>query len=43
MDPGEVSGHSLRATTRHKSMTVLRWYIREGTLFSENAAAPVGL
>lgn len=30
-------------TTGHKSMTVLRRYIREGNLFNENAAAAVGL
>ena len=28
---------------RYKSMTVLRRYIREGNLFSENAAAAIGL
>lgn len=33
----------IAATTRHKSMTVLRRYIREGDLFRENAAAAVGL
>jgi hypothetical protein len=26
-------------TTGHKSMTVLRWYIREGDMFRENAAS----
>jgi hypothetical protein len=31
------------ATTGHKSMTVLRRYIREGNLFNENAASAVGL
>jgi hypothetical protein len=30
-------------TTGHKSMTVLRRYIREGNLFNENAASAVGL
>ena len=30
-------------TTGHKSMTVLRRYIREENLFNENAAAAVGL
>ena len=30
-------------TTGHKSMTVLRRYIREGDMFRENAAAAVGL
>jgi hypothetical protein len=29
--------------TGHKSMTVLHRYIREGSLFRENAAARVGL
>jgi hypothetical protein len=31
------------ATTGHKSITVLRGYIRDGSLFTENAAAAVGL
>jgi hypothetical protein len=30
-------------TTGHKSMTVLRRYIREGAMFRENAASAVGL
>lgn len=30
-------------TTGHKSMTVLRRYIREGNSFNENAASAVGL
>jgi hypothetical protein len=30
------------ATTGHRSMTVLRRYIREGNLFNENAASAVG-
>jgi hypothetical protein len=30
-------------TTAHKSMTVLRRYIREGDIFRENAASAVGL
>ena len=38
-----VSERAIAATTGHKSMTVLRSYIREGTLFTENAAAAVGL
>jgi hypothetical protein len=29
--------------TRHRSLTTLRRYIREGSLFRENAAAKVGL
>jgi hypothetical protein len=29
--------------TGHKSMVVLRRYIREGSLFRENAAARIGL
>jgi len=29
----------IAATTGHKSMTVLRGYIRDGSLFTENAAA----
>jgi hypothetical protein len=33
----------IAATTGHKSMTVLRRYIREGNLFNENAASAVGL
>jgi len=38
-----VSERAIAATTGHKSMTVLRGYIREGSLFTENAAAAVGL
>jgi integrase len=38
-----VSERAIAATTGHKSMTVLRGYIRDGTLFTENAAAAVGL
>lgn len=33
----------IAATAGHKSMTVLRRYIREGNLFNDNAAAAVGL
>ena len=29
-------------TTRHKGTAMLRRYIREGSLFTENAAAKVG-
>ena len=38
-----VSERAIAATTGHKSMTVLRGYIRDGSLFTENAAAAVGL
>ena len=38
-----VQERVIALTTGHKSMTVLRRYIREGKLFSENAAAAVGL
>lgn len=38
-----VSERVIAQTTGNKSMTVLRRYIREGNLFSENAAAAVGL
>jgi integrase len=38
-----VSERVIAMTTGHKSMTVLRSYIRAGSLFSENAAAAVGL
>ena len=38
-----VSERAIAATTGHKSMTVLRGYIRDGSLFKENAAAAVGL
>jgi integrase len=38
-----VSERAIAATTGHKSMTVLRGYIRDGNLFNENAAAAVGL
>jgi integrase len=33
----------IAAQTGHKSMTVLRGYIREGNIWRENAAAEVGL
>jgi hypothetical protein len=32
-----VSERAMAATTGHKSMTVLRGYIRDGSLFTENA------
>ena len=38
-----VSERVIAQTTGHRSMTVLRRYIRSGSLFSENAAAAVGL
>ena len=38
-----VQERVIAQTTGHKSMTVLRRYIREGSLFNENAAAAVGL
>jgi integrase len=38
-----VQERVIAATTGHRSMTVLRRYIRDGNLFSENAAAAVGL
>jgi site-specific recombinase XerD len=38
-----VSERAIAATTGHKSMAVLRGYIRDGSLFTENAAAAVGL
>jgi integrase len=52
--PGDYAGHSLRAgagvperaimaQTGHRSLATLRKYIREGSLFLENAAAKVGL
>jgi site-specific recombinase XerD len=38
-----VQARVIAQTTGHKSMTVLRRYIREGDMFRENAAAAVGL
>jgi site-specific recombinase XerD len=38
-----VQERVIAQTTGHKSMTVLRRYIREGSLFNENAASAVGL
>lgn len=38
-----VSERVIAQTTGHRSMTVLRRYIRTGSLFTENAAAAVGL
>lgn len=38
-----ASERAIMAQTGHRSVTTLRRYIREGTLFRENAAAQVGL
>ena len=38
-----VSERLIMRQTRHRSLTTLRRYIREGSLFRENAAAKVGL
>jgi hypothetical protein len=38
-----VQERVIAQTTRHKLMTVLGRYIREGDMFRENAAAAVGL
>jgi len=38
-----VSERAIMAQTGHRSVTMLRKYIREGSLFLENAAAKVGL
>lgn len=38
-----VSERAIMAQTGHKSLTTMRKYIREGSLFLENAAAKVGL
>ena len=38
-----VSERVIQGQTRHKSLLVLRRYIRDGSLFRENAAAKVGL
>src|SRR5580698_10102171 len=37
-----VQERVIAQTTGHRSMTVLRRYIREGNLFNENAASAVG-
>jgi integrase len=39
----DVPERVIAQQTGHKSMTVLRRYIRSGSLFRENAAARVGL
>jgi len=38
-----VSERAIMAQTGHRSLIVARGYIREGSLFRENAAAAVGL
>ena len=38
-----VSERAIMAQTGHRSLATLRKYIREGSLFLENAAAKVGL
>jgi len=38
-----VSERAIMAQTGHKSLAMVRRYIREGTLFTDNAAAAVGL
>ncbi len=38
-----ASERSIQDQTGHKSLTILRRYIRDGSLFRENAAATVGL
>jgi integrase len=38
-----VSERSIQEQSGHKSLTVMRRYIRDGSLFRENAAAKVGL
>lgn len=38
-----VTERAIMAQTGHRSLTTLRKYIREGSLFLENAAARVGL
>jgi len=39
----DVPERVIALQTGHKSMAILRRYIREGSLFRENAAAAVGL
>ncbi len=38
-----VSERAIMAQTGHKSLPVVRKYIRSGSIFRENAAAEVGL
>lgn len=40
---GGATERAIMAQTGHKSLAVMRRYIRDGTLFSENAAAKTGL
>jgi integrase len=40
---GEASERAIMAQTGHKSVNMVRRYIRDGSLFRENAAAKVGL
>jgi len=39
----DVPERAIMAQTGHRSLATLRKYIREGSLFLENAAAKVGL
>ncbi len=51
LDSADYAGHSLRSgfatsvmqQTGHKSLPMVRRYIREGSLFRENAATKRGL
>jgi integrase len=43
VSPAGVSERAIMVQTGHRSLTVARGYIREGSLFRENAAAAVGL
>lgn len=38
-----ISERAIMAQTGHKRVAMVRWYIREGSLFRENAAARLGL
>ncbi len=38
-----VSERAIMAQTGHRSVTMVRRYIRDGSLFRENAAAALGL
>jgi len=39
----EVSEHGIARTASHRSVAVLRRYVRTATVFERNAAASVGL
>ena len=39
----DIPEHLIQKQTRHKSVDVLRGYIREGELFKRNAAGMLGL